>query len=50
MNITGRTLIFKSEYGYSTAISNKNINGEYEKMYSEEEFLKLIGKKLFIRR
>lgn len=33
MNITGKTMIFKSEYGYSTAISKKNQNGEYERMY-----------------
>lgn len=33
MNILGKTMIFKSEYGYSTAISNKNENGEYDKMY-----------------
>ena len=33
MNIFGKTMIFKSDYGYSTAISNKNKDGEYEKMY-----------------
>lgn len=33
MNITGKTMIFKSEYGYSTAISNKNQEGQYDKMY-----------------
>lgn len=33
MNISGKTMIFKSEYGYSTAISKKNQNGEYERMY-----------------
>ena len=33
MNITGKSMIFKSQYGYSTTISNKNQNGEYEKMY-----------------
>ena len=33
MNITGKTMIFKSEYGYSTAISNKNQEGKYDKMY-----------------
>lgn len=33
MNISGKTMIFKSEYGYSTTISNKNQNGEYERMY-----------------
>lgn len=33
MNINGRTMIFKNEYGYSTTISRKNQNEEYEKMY-----------------
>lgn len=33
MNISGKTMIFKSEYGYSTAISKKNQNGSYDKMY-----------------
>ena len=33
MNILGKTMIFRSEYGYSTAISNKNQDGEYENMY-----------------
>lgn len=33
MNITGRTLIFKSDYGYSTAISKKDQEGNYERMY-----------------
>lgn len=33
MNITGETLIFRNEFGYSTSISKKNQNGEYEKMY-----------------
>ena len=33
MNITGRTLIFKSNYGYSTTISTKNQDGTYNKMY-----------------
>lgn len=33
MNISGKTMIFKSEYGYSTAISNKNQEGQYDKMY-----------------
>ena len=33
MNITGKTMIFKSEYGYSTAISNKNQEVQYDKMY-----------------
>lgn len=33
MNITGKTLIFKNDYGYTTTISKKNQNGEYERMY-----------------
>ena len=33
MNISGKTMIFKSEYGYSTAISKKNQDGEYTKIY-----------------
>ena len=33
MNIIGETLIFRNEFGYSTSISRKNQNGEYEKMY-----------------
>lgn len=33
MNIFGKTMIFKNDYGYSTTISSKNQNGEYERMY-----------------
>lgn len=33
MNISGNTMIFKGEYGYSTAISKKNDDGTYDKMY-----------------
>lgn len=33
MNITGKTMVFKSDYGYSTSVSHKNQNGEYERMY-----------------
>jgi hypothetical protein len=33
MNINGNTMIFKNEYGYSTSISNKNKEGQYESMY-----------------
>ena len=33
MNITGKTMIFKSQYGYSTTISKKNQDGEYTNMY-----------------
>lgn len=33
MNINGKTMIFKNEYGYSTSISNKTKEGQYESMY-----------------
>lgn len=33
MNITGKTIVFKNEFGYSTAISNKKQDGTYERMY-----------------
>ena len=33
MNITGKTMIFKNDYGYTTSINKKNQNGEYERMY-----------------
>ena len=33
MNITGKTIVFKNDYGYSTAISNKKQDGTYERMY-----------------
>lgn len=33
MNISGKILVFKNEYGYSTSISRKNQNGEYDRMY-----------------
>ena len=32
MNISGNTIIFKNEYGFSTTISNKNQEGQYENM------------------
>jgi len=40
MNITGKTMIFKSEYGYSTTLSSKSTNGEYEKMYIQVQMPK----------
>ena len=40
MNITGKTMIFKSEYGYSIAISNKNQEGQYDKMYIQVQLPK----------
>lgn len=33
MNIKGKTIVFKNEFGYSTAISNKKQDGTYERMY-----------------
>lgn len=33
MNITGKTICYKNEFGYSTAISNKKQDGTYERMY-----------------
>ena len=33
MNINGKCMIFSSEKGYSTSISNKNQDGQYERMY-----------------
>lgn len=33
MNIEGKCIIFSSDKGYSTSISKKNQDGEYERMY-----------------
>lgn len=33
MNIQGKCMIFSSEKGYSTSISKKNQDGQYERMY-----------------
>lgn len=33
INISGEIKIFKNEYGYSTTISNKDINGNWDRMY-----------------
>lgn len=33
MNILGKTIVFKNDYGYSTSISNKKQDGTYDKMY-----------------
>lgn len=33
MNITGKMKVFKNNYGYSTTISSKNTDGEYDNMY-----------------
>lgn len=40
MNILGKTMIFRSEYGYSTAISNKKQDNTYENMYVSINFNK----------
>ena len=33
MKITGKTMIFKNDIGYSTSISNKKEDGTYDRMY-----------------
>lgn len=33
MRVTGETMIFKNEKGYSTSISSKNKDGKWESMY-----------------
>lgn len=41
MKITGKTMIFKNDYGnYSTSISNKKEDGTYESMYVPVTFKK----------
>lgn len=40
MEISGKTMIFRNDYGYSTTISNKNQEGQYDKMYLTVQFLK----------
>ena len=40
MNITGKTMIFKGEYGYSCTISNKNEEGNYDRMYIQVQLPK----------
>lgn len=44
MDVTGKTRIFKNEYGgntyYSTSISNKKADGTYDKMYLSVQFKK----------
>ena len=32
-NISGEIIVYKNEYGYYTTIRNKNIEGNYDKMY-----------------
>lgn len=45
MNVIGKTRVFKNEFNgnvlYSTTISNKNMDGEYENMYINIQFPKL---------
>lgn len=33
LNINGKVICYKNEFGYSTAISNKKQDGTYERMY-----------------
>ena len=33
LNINGKVIIYKNDYGYSTAISNKKQDGTYTNMY-----------------
>lgn len=33
LNINGKIICYKNEFGYSTAISNKKQDGTYERMY-----------------
>ena len=39
MNIAGKTMIFKNEYGYSCTISNKKEDGTYDRMYVSVQLL-----------
>lgn len=32
-NITGEIMVYKNEYGYSTTIANKDIEGNWDRMY-----------------
>lgn len=38
MQVTGKTMIFKNDKGYSTTIGNKNQDGEWERMYITVNF------------
>ena len=40
MKISGETMIFKNDFGYSTSISNKKQDGSYEHMYISVQFKK----------
>jgi hypothetical protein len=40
MKITGKTIIFKNDIGYSTSISNKKEDGTYENMSISVNFRK----------
>ena len=40
MTVTGDTMIFKNDLGFSTTISNKNMDGTWENMYISVQFPK----------
>lgn len=40
MKITGETMIFKNDKGYSTSVSNKKEDGSYENMFISINFRK----------
>lgn len=40
MKVTGETMIFKNDRGYSTTISNKKEDGTYENMFITVNFRK----------
>jgi len=40
MDISGRTMIYKNDYGFSTTISNKKQDGTYDKLYITVQFPK----------
>lgn len=43
MKITGETMIFKNDKGYSTSVSNKKEDGSYENMFIAVNFKKGVG-------
>lgn len=40
LSINGELMIFKSQYGYQTTISNKDISGNWDKMYIDVQLPK----------
>lgn len=38
MKVVGETTIFKNDFGYSTSISTKNMDGSYDKLYLSVSF------------